>query len=210
MFHFQLYRACSLIQLKPNEDLTPLLSNQTKEKMKNQTRVNFKDLAKGLQEKANFDETAEVTFMTEDKTVKKLVDLNVPMRPQDPKDLASLRMNFTTKRQRRSNPDLLNKTLDNETLSTRPRNFYMKLDDYEEPDLDYYSEMTVDDIQIETSVFMDSLKNSKYAHEGCTLQRLQPVDTMRALRLVIFAGILFLKGIWRNVGNKLGNVFVRK
>jgi hypothetical protein len=177
--------------LKPHEDPTPLLSNKAKEAIQqNKTRLNFKELAEGLQDASIFDETAEVTFMTEDDQLKKFANLNEPYTQQVTKDLASLHLNFTNHkhgqgRGRRSTVNLLDiKNINITAVSTGTKMFVMGLnsEDYEEPDRDYYSDMTAEDTQIEAAVLMDALKSSKFAHEGCISQRLEPIEATRGLR----------------------------
>lgn len=107
---------------------------------------------------------------------RKLFDMEHNLLRNISKDLKSLQVNFT-------------KPIDSTRKVRRIRqirSYYSPINgvDYAESDedLDYYSQMTIEDIRTEASVLIDSLLSSKFSDEGCISIQLEPVDTIRGLR----------------------------
>lgn len=184
MFHFQLYRACPAIKLKPGENPTPLLSSRIREKTRNQTQINFSELADDLQDAYSYADN--FTFLDDSRFSNELLELNEPFVKEEFHHFL--------------NNTYLHAAATEDVGKTKRRRRYIstgrkaEVSDLNKADMlkgnnpvvnepDYDSDTTVEDFKIEASVLFDSFKNSIFSDEGCIPDRLEPMDTARRLRL---------------------------
>lgn len=204
MFHFQLYRACPAIKLKPGEDPTPLLSSRIREKTRNQTQINFSELADDLQDAHSYAD--KFTFLDDSKLSRELLELNEPFVKEEFYHLlnnthlhaAETDVSKIKRRKRYVSTDRKTEVSDlNKTDMLKSSNHVV-----DEPDMDYYSDTTAEDFKIEASVLLDSFKKSIFSDEGCIPDILEPMDTARRLRPFSGDGYI-LKSVFCSLNSRI-------
>jgi hypothetical protein len=151
MFNFQLYKACPLPEVK-REKPKSLLGNRTREQLQKNPTPNFEEMVKTLKDQSLLSSSKNVTIVVGE-AQKNPVNVHESLTKEKPSDLDSLQLNFTKesrfkrpKRARSSFRELPSrKKLNITSVSTGSVFSFTGANKptYEEPDMDYYSDVSV-------------------------------------------------------------------